>query len=80
MIENRCIFVFQISKLEVSVILGERSRKRIGDKQVLFLRKFWSSLTFYIAKGFSRIVWYLNFDFKPFAFDKQMKLKGLQSQ
>ena len=30
--EKRCMFVSQISKLEVGGILPERSRKRIGDK------------------------------------------------
>ena len=68
------MFVCQISKLEVGGILQECSWKRIGNKLFLFLPKFWSNLTFYLAKGFSRIRVYLNF--KPPAFDMQMKLDG----
>ena len=45
----------------------------------LFSPKFWSNLTFYIAKGFSRIPLYFNFDFNPSAFDRRMKLNGLQN-
>ena len=56
--EKRCMFVYQMSKLDY-----------LGG--ILFLPKLWSNLTFYIAKGFSRILLYLNFDFKPSAFDLQ---------
>ena len=65
--------VCQISTLEVDGILGERSQKRIADKQILFLPK-------YIAKGFSRILLYLNFDYKSCsAFHTWMKLNSSQN-
>ena len=77
--KNVAGFVCQISKLEVGRILRERSGKCIGDKQILFLPKFWSNLSFSIVKSFSRILFYLNFDFEPSGFDIQMKLNGLQN-
>ena len=73
--EKRCMFVSQISKLEV----WERSQKCISDKEILFLPNFWSNLAFYTAKGFSRILLYLNFDFRPSVFGTRMKLNGLQN-
>ena len=45
----------------------------------IFLPKLSSNLTFSIAKGFSGILLYLNFDFKPSAFDMQMKLNGYKT-
>ena len=60
------MFVYQMSKLDY-----------LGG--ILFLPKLWSNLTFYIAKGFSRILLYLNFDFKPSAFDLQIKLNGYKN-
>ena len=59
------MFVYQMSKLDLGGIL--------------FLPKLWSNFTFYIAKGFSGILLYLNFDFKPSAFDMQMKLNGYKT-
>ena len=52
---------------------------KLGLGGILFLPKLWSNLTFYIAKGFSGILLYLNFDFKPSAFDMQMKLNGYKT-
>ena len=57
------MFVYQMSKL--------------GLGGILFLPKLWSNLTFYIAKH--SFLLYLNFDFKPSAFDMQMKLNGYKT-
>lgn len=59
------MFVYQMSKLDLG--------------RILFLPKLWSNLTFYIAKGFSRILLYSNFDFKPSVFDMQKKLNGYKT-